>query len=85
LSCLRRFRPSQYPIDRRFTYLDFVRNLSLGPAAGGQLQYGITLPARDRLAAAILAFRFRFGDTFPLSFQHHFALELGDASQYREH
>src|SRR5271165_1284859 len=39
----------------------------------------------DWFSTLVFAGRLRFGDSFPLAFEHHFAFKLSDPSQHREH
>src|SRR5271166_319894 len=39
----------------------------------------------DWFSTLVFAGRLRFGDSFPLAFEHHFPFKLSDPAQYRQH
>ena len=75
---------SQYPVDRRSTYLQSFGDLRRSHALSLQSQHPASLRPRGWLAALVLALCLGFGDPLALTLQHQAPLELPDGADHRE-
>ena len=57
----------------------------LGGALGRKPQNMLASLWSDWFSTLVFAGRLRFGDAFPLAFEHHFAFKLSDPAQHGHH